>query len=270
MVRGWMWATSLSILVIPATGLQAQASSTEELAKAWRKARLADLQAERARIDAQIAALPATPPMDAAPVPTPALKPPAPVVPADDVAAIPAEASATALEGRQTFGGLDLGVGLSFTVDLGKIDRISRASLVNSVVRSDDQDNGRARIMLESHYFFTPCTWNFLGLKNPCTNKDDYLIADPKLARWGLGPFIAVQPGSDNIIDAIGLGIMVGARREQSTQSFNLGVGVVFDPNTRVLGDGIRENQPLPNGETEVRYRETLQTGVLVLTSFSF
>ncbi|RXD05009.1 hypothetical protein EQZ23_07725 [Sphingomonas sp. UV9] len=171
---------------------------------------------------------------------------------------------------KQTFGGLDLGAGLSFTLDLGKLNRISRASAVNGIVRSDDQDNGRARIMLESHYFFTPCTWNFLGLKNPCKAKDGWQVADPKEARWGLGPFIAVQPGSDNIIDAIGMGIMVGARREQSAQSFNLGIGIVFDPNTRVLGDGIIENQPLPIGEIEVRYRETLQTGILVLTSFSF
>lgn len=170
----------------------------------------------------------------------------------------------------QTFGGLDLGAGLSFTLDLGKLNRISRASTVNGIVRSDDQDNGRARIMLESHYFFTPCTWNFLGLKNPCKTEDGWRVADPKKTRWGLGPFIAVQPGSDNIIDAIGMGIMVGARREDSAQSFNLGIGIVFDPNTRVLGDGILENRPLPLGEIEVRYRETLQTGILVLTSFSF
>lgn len=171
---------------------------------------------------------------------------------------------------KPPFGGLDLGTGLSFTLDLGKLNRISRASTVNGIVRSDDQDNGRARIMLESHYFFTPCTWNFLGLKNPCTTKDGWRVANPKEARWGVGPFIAVQPGSDNIIDAIGMGIMVGARREESAQSFNLGIGIVFDPNTRVLGDGILENMPLPIGEIDVRYRETLQTGILVLTSFSF
>ncbi len=44
---------------------------------------------------------------------------------------------------------MDLGAGLSFTLYLGKLNRISRASAVNGVVRSDDKDNGRARIMLE-------------------------------------------------------------------------------------------------------------------------
>ena len=268
--------------MLTASAAHAQVSRTDQLAAQWRASRLADLQAERSRIDAEIAALPAAPPLAAPPVaPGASAAAAVPVAAAD---AAPAEAPAqeastfagpgtaglTAKDGRQTFGGLDLGVGLSFTIDLGKVDRISRASLVNGVVRSDDQDNGRARIMLESHYFFTPCTWNFLGLKNPCSTQDNYLVADPEKARWGLGPFIAIQPGSDNIIDAIGLGFMIGARREQSGQSFNLGVGVVFDPNTRVLGEGILKNQALPNGETEVRYRETLQTGLLVLTSFSF
>jgi hypothetical protein len=273
---------AVSALLLSSTAAHAQASKTEQLAQQWRASRLADLQAEKARIEAEIANLPDNPPaldipnaqpmkiVETAAIPhaTAPVAKAAPALAPNEQPAV-GESGDEPPTGRQNFGGLDLGVGLSFTMDLGKLNRISRASVVNGIVRSDDQDNGRARIMLESHYFFTPCTWNFLGLKNPCKG-DEYLVADPKEARWGIGPFIAVQPGSDNIIDAIGLGIMIGARREKSAQSFNLGIGVVFDPNTRVLGDGIRENEPLPAGETEVRYRETLQTGLLVLTSFSF
>jgi hypothetical protein len=275
---------SVAAVVSLTTSAYAQSVRTEELAQQWRASRLADLTAERARIDAEIAALPTSSPsmvptpsasVGRAPQATPVTVVTAATSPSEGAAskkdaAAEAEPASAPAEGRQTFGGLDLGVGLSFTMDVGKIDRISRASVVNGVVRTDDQDNGRARIMLESHYFFTPCTWNFLGLKNPCSTVDGYRVADPKVARWGVGPFIAIQPGSDNIIDAIGMGLMVGARREQSAQSFNLGIGVVFDPNTRVLGDGIRANEPLPSGETDIRYRETLQTGLLVLTSFSF
>ncbi|MFS0772250.1 hypothetical protein [Sphingomonas sp. 1P08PE] len=151
-------------------------------------------------------------------------------------------------DGPGSFAGLKLGVGLSLTIDIGDRDRVSEAQLVDRTVRVTDQDNGRARIMLESHYFFKP------------GSRDDR----------GIGPFIAIQPGSGEIIDAIGAGLMFGFRREKSTQSFNIGVGLVFDPNTRILGDGFVANQPAPDGETEVRYRETLQTGVLLLTSFSF
>lgn len=221
-------AFSAGIVMLAASDATAQVSRTDDLAQQWRASRLADLKAERDRIDAQIAALPTALP-NIAPVPPatggaapPTAAPPLAVTAKKEASsAVEADGAGSAVDapstgGRQTFGGLDLGVGLSFTLDVGKLDRISRASVVNGVVRTDDQDNGRARIMLESHYFFTPCTWNFLGLKNPCETKDGYRVADPKLARWGLGPFIAIQPGSENIIDAIGMGIMVGARREQS------------------------------------------------------
>nr|GFD60909.1 hypothetical protein [Tanacetum cinerariifolium] len=75
----------------------------------------------------------------------------------------------------------------------------------------------------------------------------------------------------DDVIEAIGMGLMIGFRRDEtSTQSFNFGIGLVVDPNTRVLGDGILANRALPIGETEVRYKEELQKGILFLSSFSF
>jgi hypothetical protein len=162
-------------------------------------------------------------------------------------------------EGNRAFAGLELGVGLSFTIDRGRRDRIGSAMLVNDVVRVDDQNNNRARVMLESHYFFTPG----VGGNNP-----DDPTETP--ARWGFGPFVAIQPGSEEVIEAIGMGVMIGLRRGDTGQSFNLGIGYVVDPNTRVLGDGLEANVPLPPGETDIRYKETAQSGVLILTSFSF
>jgi hypothetical protein len=178
-------------------------------------------------------------------------------------------------DGQGSFAGLKLGVGLSFTVDVGKLDRIGDAEIVDNVVRVKDQNNGRARIMLESHYFFTPCgdLFRIKGLiENPDQQRGNAKCdsEDYTKARWGWGPFIAIQPGSGEIIDAIGAGLMLGFRRQGSNQSFNVGVGVVVDPNTRVLGNGFRADQAPPGNETEVRYRETLQTGILLLTSFSF
>jgi len=162
--------------------------------------------------------------------------------------------------GSQEFGGIEFGVGISFTLDIGSSDRIAEAELVNGIVRVKDENNGVARIMLESHYFFTPGGTGLFGTP---------------AGQWGHGPFIAVQPGTDDIIQAIGAGWMWGFRRPvaqggDTGQSFNIGVGIVVDPNTRVLGDGIVENQPLPAGETSIRYREEMQTGVVVLASFSF
>ena len=83
--------------------------------------------------------------------------------------------------------------------------------------------------------------------------------------------FLAIQPGSNQIIDAIGAGFMVGMRYgKDSKTSFNLGVGAVVDPNTKILGDGIEANEPLPGNETEIRYKFTDQWGVLVLFSFAW
>lgn len=162
-------------------------------------------------------------------------------------------------DGNRAFAGLELGIGLSFTIDRGTRDRIGSATLVNGVVRVDDQNNNRARVMLESHYFLTP------GV-----GSDEAENPMGKVARWGIGPFVAIQPGSDEVIEAIGMGVMVGLRRGRTGQSFNLGFGYVVDPNTRVLGDGLAPNQPLPSGETDIRYKETAQSGFLILSSFSF
>lgn len=161
----------------------------------------------------------------------------------------------------QKFGGLEFGVGLSFTADVGTSDRVSDAELVNGIVRVKDENNGIARIMLESHYLFTPNRTSLFGVP---------------AGRWGHGPFVAIQPGTDDIIQAIGAGWMIGFRRpapatgEDTGQSFNIGFGVVVDPNTRILGDGIVANQPLPAGETAIRYTEEMQIGALLLFSFSF
>lgn len=149
------------------------------------------------------------------------------------------------------FAGLKFGVGISFTLASGDRDRVSDASVVGGLVRVDDEDNGRARIMLESHYFFT-------------------LDTETKKKAWGIGPFIALQPGTNEIIESIGIGVMMGFRRGNGPESFNIGIGAVVDPNTRVLGDGIVADAPLPPGETNVRYKEEMQTGLLIISSFSF
>ncbi|MCI5120819.1 MAG: hypothetical protein D3908_06445 [Candidatus Electrothrix sp. AUS4] len=100
--------------------------------------------------------------------------------------------------------------------------------------------------------------------------KDTFL--DHKEGDWGIGPFVALQTGSEDLIEYIGAGIMIGFKRNDasSKESFNIGLGVVVDPSAQILGDGIVENQPLPEGETAVRYKETSQVGLLALVSYAF
>ncbi len=160
---------------------------------------------------------------------------------------------------KKDFLGLRFGVGLSLTVDLGQQDRVESASVINGIVRVENENNAVARVMLESHYFFKPSR-RFLWGVNP--------------DGWGHGPFVALQPGTNEIIEAVALGWMWGFKRgnsaDETTDSWNIGIGVVVDPNVQVFGDGLQPNQPLPAGETQIRYKEESQYGVLILTSFSF
>jgi hypothetical protein len=120
-------------------------------------------------------------------------------------------------------------------------------------LRVTRRGDGVARVMLEAHYFWTP------------TGGD--------APRLGLGPFVAIQPGED-IINAIGGGFMMGFRRADTGNSFNIGVGWVADPKTKILGAGLSEGQPVPlNAQGQpvaVRYEEDDQYGIVVLTSFAW
>ncbi|MEH3041116.1 MAG: hypothetical protein PGN21_13720 [Sphingomonas paucimobilis] len=178
--------------------------------------------------------------------------------------------------GRQKFGGIDFGIGVAFTYDLGNNERIREATIVDNIVRVTRTENVRARLILESHYFFTPrhtLFGNYGGAH--CDTLKDYPDQyDDCVARWknfGIGPFMAIQPGTDNIIDAIGAGVMIGfRRREEKSASFNIGIGVLYDVNTQILGDGFVENQAPPGTEKEVRFRRGSQSGLLIMTSYSF
>ena len=158
------------------------------------------------------------------------------------------------------FAGLNFGIGISLTHDTGSNDRVEDASLDEAgIVRVTKDQNDIARVMLETHYFF-----------EPDSNGKSFLGMTPA-GKWGHGPFVALQPGTDEIIEAIGLGWMVGFKRANSgSESWNLGLGYVVDPSVKILGDDVSENQALPTGETQIRFKETSQGGVFLLASFSF
>jgi len=162
-------------------------------------------------------------------------------------------------QGRN-FAGINFGVGISLTRDTGSHDRVETAFIdENNIVRVSKNQNDIARIMLESHYFFEPRTsdFSFMGLT--------------KGINWGHGPFISLQPGTDEIIEAIGIGWMVGFRRGgDDNSSLNLGIGYIIDPSVQVLGDGINENMPLPQGESQIRFKDTSQSGIMFIASFTF
>lgn len=162
--------------------------------------------------------------------------------------------------GQKEFAGLNFGIGISLTVDSGNNDRVESAEIVDGIVRTTDENDSVARVMLESHYFFQP----------------DKRFFNVHPRNWGIGPFIALQPGTDEIIEAVGAGIMIGFKRpNKSRNSWNIGIGWAVDPNVQLLGDGFVKNEPPPSGvsgvpETQIRFKEKSQAGFLILASFGF
>jgi len=155
-------------------------------------------------------------------------------------------------EAEKSFLGIDWGMGISASFDTDSTSRVKKAEIVNGVVRVEEESNIALGIVLDAHYFFT------------VHEKDDR-------ATVGAGPFIAIQTSGDNLIDSWALGGMLGFRRDPAkSTSFNLGLGVRVEPGVKVLGDGLVENQPLPEGETDIRYKTEDRLGIVVVFSASF
>jgi len=165
-------------------------------------------------------------------------------------------------DAQELLWGLKFGAGVSVS-STGRKGAIRDATVDSrGIVRVTREDTSSVGYLLEAHYFFTPDV-AFLGMENLKGN-------------WGIGPFVAVQAGSDKALSGIGFGLMLGFRRlitepaPVSGLSWNIGVGALYDPSVKVLGAGMVPDQPLPAGEAAVRTTEVGSWGLLVLTSFNF
>lgn len=177
--------------------------------------------------------------------------------------AAPARAitAAEAESSNREFAGFSFGVGFSLTLDTGTNRRVDDAAIdANGIVRVNKSNNTPARVILESHYFFP---------MEKLRNTTDLLTR-------GWGPFLALQPGDKEVVNAIGFGIMFGFRRsgDSSAQSFNIGIGYVVDPSAKILGEEFVENKPAPTGPgggpLPLRFETRDQGGVLGLVSFAW
>lgn len=162
--------------------------------------------------------------------------------------------------------GWGFGAGLSLSI-FKKDQRIENAEVINGIVRVTEDQRVLTRVMLETHYLSRWWTEK-LGMEDRCMDRG-------KIKECGIGFFIAAQPGTTNTIEAIGGGVMYGHRRnpgpsDTDTSAFNFGIGLVVDPYAKTLGDGIQKDQPLPAGETVVRFKERPIWGWLLFASFSF
>ncbi|MEO0344985.1 MAG: hypothetical protein AAF229_01900 [Pseudomonadota bacterium] len=150
----------------------------------------------------------------------------------------------------KAFFGTGWGVGVGAGFGRGP-DRINGAEIVNGVVRVTDDVTDSPRLFLEIHYFFG---------KGKAGRK------------WGHGPFATVNFGANgsDTLTSFGAGYMVGFKRPESSSSLNFGLGVSLDSNVMQLGDGISANQPLPDGESEIRFTKSSEPSIILLVSTKF
>jgi hypothetical protein len=152
-----------------------------------------------------------------------------------------------------------LGFGFALGATYFSEENVKTAVAQQNIVRVTDGDRAALGFWLELHHFW--------GWGTPDGKDDRGMPSYP----YGLGPFLAVQLNGDRtVLQSIGVGFMVGARKEKSsTNAFNLGIGLSVSQ-INVLSDGLVKNQPLPSGFTDVTTKSKVVGGVFLITSFSF
>lgn len=141
------------------------------------------------------------------------------------------------------------GVGLAVTTNLGKERSIQEAQLVNGNVRITSERQVVPRLMLEKHWYLSN---DWKGSYKP-------------------GLFIGASLlGDRQVMDAVAFGFLAGFKPNPgTTTTHNLGIGIALQPYSRVLGDGLSKNQPLPAGETQIRYKETNRTALIFFYTYT-
>jgi hypothetical protein len=98
----------------------------------------------------------------------------------------------------------------------------------------------------------------------------------PWSGAMALGPYVSVMPGTNDIIDVIGVGIVVGfiggrsAEADTNKFSMNIAAGGYVDPGTRILADDFEDGKAPPEGEITIRYKTIAQYGAQGMLSFSY
>ena len=155
--------------------------------------------------------------------------------------------------------GFKFGVGAAITSN--RRNKAIKDATVNSkgIVRVTREDDTSVGYVLEAHYFFAPDR-PFLNLTT---------------GGWGIGPFVAIQGGNEKALSGLGFGLMIGFRQlgsalvPTSNLSWNFGIGAIYDPSIKVLGDGLVADRPVPVGDS-ARTVEVGSWGLMLVSSFNF
>jgi hypothetical protein len=213
--------------------------------------------------------------------------------------AVHAQTTTTETEAStKEFLGLKWGLGIGVMGGFGGDTAVEKASLVgpDKIVQVDEEGTYRPQAFLEMHAFVIGnkvrcwhqyqqkmAGWRDTGQTPKSTNTEKGVCPELSLASaaqeppmpdpplMGFGPFVALQGDTNKVINAFTFGFMWGFRKDpKASSSVNIGVGLSFNPSVQVLGNGVKEGQKLPNGETAVRFKKEGRFGWVVMTSFTF
>jgi len=153
-----------------------------------------------------------------------------------------------------TLQNLGFGVALSLQWNVFTPNIVNDASVdANGIVRVNTRSNTNAGFMLEMHYLVHQWSGNKIGT----------------------GPFVAAQPGSDQILSAVGAGWMIDWKVDAtSRKGFGLGLGYAARPSSKTLGNEFVDGKPAPvnaSGQPlPIRFETRDKGSVLAVLSFTF
>jgi len=158
--------------------------------------------------------------------------------------------------GDVSFMGISFGVGIGLS--WGGFEEISEAQVgAGNVVVVTRRAKQQPRIILETHYYGV-CNW--------------FDIKRCKAGELGFGPYFGIVAKSDKLISAASIGLMVGFRTPSGPDStgFSIGIGAILDDAVPALAAGFAEGQPLPAGETTIRFTQKERWGAILFCSRTF
>jgi hypothetical protein len=165
------------------------------------------------------------------------------------------------------------GIGIGAETKVSGPDRVTEAAVVNGRIVVLGDQNTIAGVVLETHALSFPIVrrWAvqrksggfYVTDRRPCEGA----AAFPVVA---VGPFAALRVGDSQIVQSFGAGLMFGFRIKETDQSLNLGVAYMLQPQVKTLATGFADGQPLPAGETAVRFRIRSSRALALVLSFGW
>jgi hypothetical protein len=183
--------------------------------------------------------------------------------------------------------GLGFGMAFAFIAPFQKI--VDGYSIEDNRVVVTDEKKYLGQILLESHFFFPlrrPIEGKYSrkllilhqayldNIKDPEKKKSFYdalneLEEMTALRTVGIGPFVCILPGTDQILKAIGFGGMIGFRRGKTSNSFNIGFGYINYSDVNIFIDPDIEGEQISASAKEFTKKSNAH-GLMLLFSFSF